>query len=245
MDDIQTQPLPPLPAPQRVLVIMAHPDDPEFGAGGTVALLARQGAKVTYVVVTDGSKGSEDASFTHNTLFQTRQQEQRNAAAVLGVDDVHFLGFPDGQIYNNEELREALVRQIRLHRPDILITHDPTTRFWRGTRINHPDHRAVGDTALDAVYPLARDRLNFLTHEEEGLQPFKVLDVLLTGTNEPNFVVDISEVFDLKIRSICEHASQIRDPEGLTERMQSFAREMAEPYGVQAVESFRRVTLEG
>lgn len=243
--DSQPLPLPPLPAPERVLVILAHPDDPEFGAGGTVALIAAQGARVSYVIVTDGSKGTEDASFTHNTLFQTRQQEQRNAAAVLGVHDVHFLGFPDGQIYNNEALREALVRQIRTHRPDLLITHDPTTRFWRGNRINHPDHRAVGDTALDAVFPLARDRLNFLTHEEEGLEPYKVLDIFLTGTNEPTFAVDISEVFDLKIRSIREHLSQIRDPEGLAERMMTFGAEMAAPYGVQAVEVFRRITLEG
>jgi LmbE family N-acetylglucosaminyl deacetylase len=237
MSDSETLPLPPLPTPERVLVILAHPDDPEFGAGGTAALLAAQGAKVTFVVVTDGSKGSEDAAFNHSSLFQTRQQEQINAAAVLGVHDVHFLGFPDGQIYNNEELREAMVRQIRTHRPDLLITHDPTTRFWRGTRINHPDHRAVGDTALD--------RLNFLAHEEEGLEPYKVLDILLTGTNEPNFAVDISEVFDLKIRAICEHVSQIRDPEGLRERMMSFGAEMAAPYGVQAVEVFRRITLEG
>jgi LmbE family N-acetylglucosaminyl deacetylase len=243
--DNETIVIPPLPTPERVLVILAHPDDPEFGAGGTVARLAAQGARVTFVIVTDGSKGTEDAAFTHDTLFQTRQQEQINAAAVLGVQDVHFLGFPDGQIYNNEELREALVRQIRTHRPDLLITHDPTTRFWRGTRINHPDHRAVGDTALDAVFPLARDRLNFLAHEEEGLEPYKVLDILLTGTNEPNFAVDISEVFDLKIRAICEHVSQIRDPEGLRERMMSFGAEMAAPYGVQAVEVFRRIILEG
>jgi LmbE family N-acetylglucosaminyl deacetylase len=234
-----------LPTPERVLVIMAHPDDPEFGAGGTVARLAAQGARVTYVVVTDGSKGSEEDSFTHDLLTSTRQEEQRAAAALLGVSHVHFLGFPDGQIYNNEELREALVREIRRHRPDLLITHDPTTRFWMGSRINHPDHRAVGDCALDSVYPLARDRLNFLHHEEEGLRPHKVLDILLTGSNESNYVVDIADVLDLKIEAICAHRSQVRDPEGLSERMIARSRELGQAWGIPAAEEFRRVTLEG
>lgn len=233
-----------LPTPERVLVLLAHPDDPEFGAGGTIARLAEQGAKVTYVIVTDGSKGSEDPRFTHDSLFQTRQQEQRNAAALLGVQDVHFLGFPDGQIYNNEALREAMVRQLRAHRPDLLITHDPTTRIWRGNRLNHPDHRAVGDAALDAVYPLARDRLNYLQHEEEGLQAHKVLDILLTGTNEPNFAVDISEVLDRKIQAICAHECQISDPAALRERMTQFAGEVGTEWGFPAAEIFRRITLE-
>ncbi len=235
----------PLPTPARVLVVLAHPDDPEFGAGGTIARLAAQGARVTYVIVTDGSKGSEDVSFTHESLFNTRQTEQRNAAALLGVHDVHFLGFPDGQIYNDQPLREALVRQIRMHRPDLLITHDPTTRIWRGTRLNHPDHRAVGDATLDAVFPLARDRLNFLEHEEEGLQAHKVLDILLTASNEPNFAVDISDVLELKLQSIIAHVSQIREPEAMRERMTTYAGELGQQWGFAAAELFRRVTLEG
>ena len=233
-----------LPTAARVLVIMAHPDDPEFGAGGTIARLAAAGARVTYVVVTDGSKGSEDESFTHDLLFNTRQQEQRAAAAILGVEDVHFLGFPDGQIYNNEALREALVRQIRTHRPDLLITHDPTTRFWMGNRINHPDHRAVGDTALDAVFPLARDRLNFLEHEAAGLKPHKGLDILLTGTNEPNFAVDIADVVEQKIASIVAHRSQIANPTELRERMVERMEAMGQEWGVPAAEVFRRIQME-
>jgi LmbE family N-acetylglucosaminyl deacetylase len=236
---------PQLPTPDRVLVILAHPDDPEFGAGGTIARLSEQGATVTYAIVTDGSKGSEETHFTHELLFNTRQQEQRDAARILGVTDVHFLGFPDAQIYNNEELREALVHTIRTHRPDLLITHDPTTRIWRGNRLNHPDHRAVGDATLDAVYPLARDRLNYLHHTEQGLLPHKVLDILLTGSNEPNFAVDISTVFDRKIEAITAHKSQIRDPEGLAGRMREYAGHMGKEWGMEAAELFRRVTLEG
>ncbi len=245
MSDIDSESKMTLPSAARVLVILAHPDDAEFGAGGTVALLVEQGATATFVIVTDGSQGTEETDYTHESLFNKRQQEQVAAARLLGVEDVHFLGFPDGQIYNNQPLREAIVRQIRRHRPDLLITHDPTTRIWRSNRLNHPDHRAVGDTVLDAVYPLARDRLSFNEHEKEGLQPHKVLDILLTGTNEPNFAVDISDVFDLKIRSICAHESQIRDPEGLRERMTSYARELGKEWNMDAVELFRRVTLEG
>lgn len=233
------------PIPERVLVILAHPDDPEFGAGGTIARLAAQGAEVTYVVVTDGSKGSPEPGMTSAQLVELRQEEQRAAAHLLGVKRVNFLGFPDGQIYNNEALREALVRQIRHYRPNLLITHDPTTRFWRGNRLNHPDHRAVGDTALDAVFPLARDRLNYLHHEEEGLEPHKVLDLLLTGSNEANFAVDISEALDLKIRAICAHGSQIKEPEALRERMTAYAQEMGEAWGLPAAEIFRRITMEG
>lgn len=233
------------PLPERVLVILAHPDDPEFGAGGTVARLAAAGSQVSYVIVTDGSKGSEEADQTGERLFETRQQEQRNAAALLGVTDVHFLGFPDGEIYNDRALREAIVRQIRTHRPNLIITHDPTTRIWRGSRLNHPDHRAVGDTTLDAIYPLARDRLNFREHEAAGLAPHKVLDILLTGTNEPNFAVDISAELDRKIKAICAHESQIREPDELRRRMERYLKEQGAEFGMEAAELFRRVTMEG
>ncbi|MDQ4074829.1 MAG: PIG-L family deacetylase [Chloroflexota bacterium] len=241
MDESETMNL---PVVERVLVVMAHPDDPEYGAGGTVARLVAQGATVTFAIVTDGSKGSEEEGFTREALFNTRQQEQIAAAAVLGVHGVHFLGFPDGEIYNNQALREAIVRQIRTHRPDLLITHDPTTRIWRDNRINHPDHRAVGDATLDAVYPLARDRLNFLHHEEEGLKPHRVLDILLTGSNDPNFAVDISDVMDTKVRALLAHKSQIREPEELHKRLAEYARELGEQWGLSAAEVFRRVTLE-
>ncbi len=229
--------------PKRVLFIAAHPDDPEFGAGGTIARWIRNGAQVTYVIVTDGSKGSNDHDITSDELVRLRQAEQRAAAKILGVSEVVFLGYPDSQVYNTLELRRDLVRQIRLHRPDLVVTHDPTTRFIGDTYINHPDHRAVGDTALDAVFPLARDRFNFPEHECEGLSPHAVSNVLVRPTNEPNEWVDITETIELKISALREHRSQIADPETLATRVRQRAREYAKDTPYAFAERFRRITL--
>jgi LmbE family N-acetylglucosaminyl deacetylase len=228
---------------ERVLFIVAHPDDPDFGAGGTTARWVRCGAQVTYVIVTDGAKGSRDPDLVGARLSQIRQAEQLAAAQMLGVSQVVFLGYPDGEVYNTPALRRDLVRQIRLHRPDLVVTHDPTARFIGRSWINHPDHRAVGDTALDAVFPLARDRLNFPEHEREGLAPHKVLNVLLTPTNEPNEWVDISETLDLKIAALCEHRSQIGDPEALAARVRQRAQDYAAGTPFTHAERFRHIAL--
>ena len=229
--------------PERVLFIVAHPDDPEFGAGGTIARWVRGGTRVTYVIVTDGSKGSKDRELTSEKLVQVRYAEQRAAAQVLGVAEVVFLGYPDGQVYNTPELRRDLVRQIRLHRPDLVMTHDPTARFIGHGYINHPDHRAVGDTALDAIFPLARDRFNFPEHEREGLSSHTVFNVLLRPTNEPNEWVDISETIELKIAALREHRSQISDPAAMATRVRQRAREYAQGMLVEYAECFRHITL--
>ncbi len=231
------------PTPQRVLIISAHPDDPEFGAGGTVARWARQGAHVTYVIVTDGSKGSAEPGMTSAELIAIREAEQRAAAEILGVAEVIFLGYEDGRVRNTLELRRDLVRQIRLHRPDILITHDPTTRIIDNAWLNHTDHRAVGDTALDAVFPLARDRLNFPEHEAEGLDAHKVLDLFLTPTNVPNYYVDITETMEQKIAALCAHKSQIGEPDKLAERIRERNSRYAATTSVTYAERFRRVRL--
>lgn len=229
--------------PERVLFIVAHPDDPDFGAGGTTARWARDGAQVTYVIVTDGSKGTNDPTLAGAELFQVRQTEQWAAARVLGVSEIVFLGYPDGEIFNTPELRRDLVRQIRIHRPDVVVTHDPTARFFGHNWINHPDHRAVGDAALDAIFPLARDRLSFPEHEREGLTPHTVLDIFLTSTNEPNEWVDITETLELKIAALREHRSQISDMEGLAERLRQRAQEYAEDKPYPYAERFRHITL--
>ncbi len=233
------------PTPERVLVMVAHPDDPEFPAAGTIAFWAVQGVQVTYVIVTDGSKGSSEPGMTSAELVKLREMEQRAAASVLGVSEVVFLRHEDGRVVNSTELKRDLVRQIRKYRPDVLITHDPTARIINNTRINHPDHRAVGDAALDAVFPLARDRLNFPEHEAEGLEPHKVLDIFLTGTNEPNLTVDITGTIDKKIAALVEHKSQISDPEALEVRMRDFAARSAEGTSFLYAERFRRVQLPG
>jgi LmbE family N-acetylglucosaminyl deacetylase len=234
-----------IPQPERALVIVAHPDDPEFSVGGTVARWAKEGTQVIYMIVTDGSKGSGSREIAPEDLVRTRQQEQRAAAKVLGVSQVVFLGYPDGETTNSLALRRDLVRQIRLHRPDIVLTHDPTARIFDNSWLNHPDHRAVGDTTLDAIYPLARDRLNFPELEQEGLTPHKVLEILLFSTNEPNLWVDISETIDLKIAALQEHHSQIGDAERLAERIREWGRRRAEGTPYTYAERFRRIKLRG
>jgi LmbE family N-acetylglucosaminyl deacetylase len=233
------------PTPERVLVIAAHPDDPEFPAAGTLAAWTKAGADVRYVIVTDGSKGSSEPGMTSADLVAMRKEEQRSAADVLGVGEISFLGYEDGRVENNTALKRDLVREIRLHRPDVLITHDPTARIINNARLNHPDHRATGDAALDAVYPLARDRLNFPEHEAEGLEPYKVLDIFLTGSNDNNLTVDVTETIDLKLKALKEHKSQISDFEALETRMKEFAARNAEGTSFQFAEKFRRVRLAG
>jgi LmbE family N-acetylglucosaminyl deacetylase len=229
--------------PKRAMIISAHPDDPEFGAGGTVARWTMEGAEVTYVIVTDGSKGSEDREVTPAKLMAIREEEQRAAAAVLGVHKLIFLGYPDGEVYNTIELRGDLVRQLRTHRPDVVVTHDPTARIIGENWINHPDHLAVGDTALNAIFPLARDRLNFPEHEGEGLSPHKVMHVLLTPTSKPTFWMDISATIDRKIEALKKHVSQIGEPEDLAERMRQRAQEVAEDSSFAFGEAFRYIPL--
>jgi LmbE family N-acetylglucosaminyl deacetylase len=231
------------PQPERVLVIVAHPDDPEFGAAGTCAVWAAQGAEVTYGLVTDGSKGSSEEDMTREKLIEVREAEQRQAAEAVGVSQLVFLRQPDGEVSNTYELRELLVRQIRKFRPDVLVTHDPTSRIVGGRYLNHRDHRVVGDTTLDAIFPLARDRLNFPEHEAQGLAPHKVLDVFLIFSDQPNYWVDITTTVEHKIKALQAHKSQVGDPEELAERIYERTRAAAEHVSFEYGEAFRRVQL--
>ncbi len=231
------------PQPERVLLVVAHPDDPEFGAAGMVALWAEQGAEVTYVIVTDGSKGSAEKDMTTEKLIAIREEEQQKAAEAAGVSRVVFLRQPDGEIENNDHLRELIVRQIRTYKPDVLITHDPTSRIVGGRYLNHRDHRNVGDAALDAAFPLARDRLNYPEHEAEGLEPHKVLDVFLIFSDNPNYWVDVSSTVEKKIDALREHKSQIADMDALPERIYERCRNAAEHVSFEFAETFHRVQL--
>jgi LmbE family N-acetylglucosaminyl deacetylase len=231
------------PHPERVLVIVAHPDDPEFGVAGTCAVWAAQGAEVTYVIVTDGSKGSAEEDMTREKLIEVREAEQRQAAEAVGVSNLVFLRQPDGEVSNTYELREKLVRQIRKYKPDVIVTHDPSTRIFRDSYLNHRDHRVVGDTTLDAIFPLARDRLNFPEHEAEGLAPHKVLDVFLIFSDQPNYWVDITTTVEQKIKSLQAHKSQIGDLEELAKRIYERTQAVAEHVSFEYGEAFRRVQL--
>lgn len=232
-------------SPPVVMGIFAHPDDPEFFSGGAFARWASEGAHIIFVLATSGDKGSSDPAMTSEKLIAIREEEERCAASVLGVKEVIFLRYPDGELQPNLALRRDLTRVIRLKRPDIVVTCDPTV-FWTGTRsINHPDHRAIGEAVLDAVYPTARDRLNFLEHErDEGLQPHKVLQVYISGTSSHTHKVDITAHLETKIRSLHEHKSQIADMEAMATRLRERSLDPEAPANTpRHVEYFRVLTL--
>ena len=226
------------------MVIMAHPDDAEFGCAGTVGKWAREGDEITYVVCTNGDKGSDDPTMTPQRLSAMREGEQRAAADILGVRHVVFLGYPDGDLEPTPSLRRDLTREIRRYRPEIVVTTDPTTRFARDEYINHPDHRAAGEAAMQAVFPASRDRLHFPELLSEGLMPHKVKQVYLTLTNEPNQWVDISEVVELKIQALRAHVSQFSGWEGWEEVVLEWARTAGAEQGLAYAEAYRRIVIE-
>ncbi len=229
---------------KKVMVVLAHPDDPEFMCGGTVARWAAEGKEIIYVLATRGDKGSDDPTMTPERLAQIREQEQRAAAAVLGVREVIFMGYPDGELVPDLRLRRDITRLIRQVRPDIVITADPTTRYFGSNYINHPDHRAIGEATLDAVYPAARDRFNFIElWRDEGLEPHKVREVYVGNTYEADVQVDITDYIDKKIAALLEHKSQIKDPAGLAERIRQRASASNDGAGPPYVERFRRFVL--
>ena len=224
-----------------VLVVTPHPDDAEGGAGGTMARWAAEGRKVVLVVCTNGDKGTSDRSFTPAKLAETREKEQRAAAKVLGLSDVVFLRIPDQGLEDNDLLREAIVRQIRVHRPETVITIDPNRMY-----IRHRDHHMAGRVTLDAVFPYARDHLAYPEHLAEGLEPHKVKQVYLWGTEEPDAFVDISDTFQTKRDALFCHASQVGEP---TEEGEARARErfaaIGKRIGVAYAEQFKLIELPG
>jgi LmbE family N-acetylglucosaminyl deacetylase len=226
--------------PDTALVIAAHPDDGDFGAAGYSAQLARKGWDVYFLVVTNGAKGTDDRSMTRERLIALRRAEQREACRRMGVRDVFYLDNEDGELVYDRRLLEQIVRHIRMVRPHTVITHDPTDIIIRDSFINHPDHRATGTAALDAVYPTARDHLNFPEHLAEGLEPHKVREVLLWSSNQPNFDVDITADVDLKIFALSAHVTQF----GKQEDFATFSRERWKSDDGRYLERFRRLELQ-
>ena len=232
-----------LPTPERVLVVAAHPDDIEFGAAGTVARWVDEGAEVRYLLATNGDKGSDDPSTDPSALGRRREEEQRAAAAEIGVSGVDFLAEPDGQLEPSLRLRERVTFAVRAFQPEAVMTHDPTVIFVNNEWINHPDHRAVGQVTVDAVFPTARDPLNFPEHLAQGLQPWKVAELFLWSTNEANQIVDISGTLERKIAALSRHASQFHDFNETARWLRRRAEELGERAGYGAAEGFRRVML--
>jgi LmbE family N-acetylglucosaminyl deacetylase len=232
-----------LPTPERVLVVAAHPDDIEFGAAGTVARWVSEGAEARYLLLTRGDKGSDNPDADPVALAALREDEQRAAAAEIGVAAVDFLGEPDGQVEPSLRLRERVTRAIRAFRPEIVMSHDPTVLFVNNEWVNHPDHRAVGTVVVDAVFPTARDPLNFPEHLAAGLAAWKVAELFLWSTNEANQLVDIGATLDRKIAALAHHVSQFRDFDETARWVRRGAEELGERAGYPAAEGFRRVML--
>ena len=225
-----------------LLVITPHPDDAEFGASGTVARLARQGQSVVYVVVTNGDKGTDDINVLPQNLAETREKEQLAAAEILGVKEVIFLRHPDQTLEDTPEFRKEIVRHIRTLRPEVVITADPYRRYvW------HRDHRIVGRVVLDAVFPYARDVWAYPDLLKEGIHPHKVREVWLWAPEDQdiNFRSDITETFDLKVKALSCHKSQIKEP--FKSEMEKWlcqrAKDMAGGEKFKLAEGFHRVEI--
>jgi len=227
---------------QRAMVVFAHPDDAEFGSAGTVARWTRDGKDVYYVVTTDGSKGSSDLEMASDTLIALRQHEQCEAARVLGVRDVAFLGFEDGMLEPTMELRRAITAEIRRHKPDVIICQSPTRDLSGMVFVHHPDHLATGEAALAAVYPCARDRLTFPELLEQGLEAHSVREVWIVGTSSPDHFIDITDTIETKVRALQAHVSQVghRDVQDFVPER---ARQLGEPRGMQYAEGFKRIQI--
>jgi LmbE family N-acetylglucosaminyl deacetylase len=230
---------------ERVLVISAHPDDPEFGAGGTIAKLAQDGAEVYYLICTDGSQGGEDPEVPDEELIATRRREQCDAAGVLGVRDVVFLTHRDGSLAPNVELRRDITRQIRRFKPDLVITHMPGRVLGMPIGGSHPDHLAVGEATLAAVYPDARNPRAYREMLLEGLQPHKVREVWIPAFVEGDHFIDVSAVIELKIRAIECHRSQFQKPDMEPDAPAKWIRERlratGEKAGFEYAEGFKRI----
>ncbi len=227
--------------PQRAMFIFAHPDDIEFGVAGTAAKWTQHGSDVVYVLITDGNVGSHVEGHTAAEVAQIRRGEQTAAAEVVGARCV-FLGYHDGLLQPTLELRKDLVRQIRTHRPNVVVCGDPSVYFPSDSYINHPDHRAAAQAALDAVFPAAEMNLLYPDLAAEGLTGHKVNHVYVHWGQEPNVFVDISETIDLKIEALQKHVSQIGEWD-VEKNLRDWAAGTGKRVGFGYAEAFRRITL--
>ncbi len=230
-----------LPEASRILVVGAHPDDPDFACGGTVARWIAEGAAVRYVVVTSGDKGMPDPSLDPHVFTRTREAEQESSARLLGVEGVTFLRLTDGEVFDTLDLRRQLAAEMRRFRPDLIVTHDPLTRIYR----QHPDHRAVGFATINAAFPSIRLATFFPEQAAQGLEPLDVHEMLLFGSDQPDTFFDIAPVFERKLEALTCHVSQVSAfPGGVFERVRGRAAEAGAPAGLELAEAFLSVHME-
>ncbi len=224
---------------ETILVVTPHPDDAEGGAGGTIAKWAAEGKRVILVVCTNGDKGTSDRAISPARLADIREKEQLAAAEVLGIAEVVFLRFPDQNLEDSRAFRLALVRQIRKHRPDLVVTIDPNRPY-----IRHRDHYMTGRVTLDAVFPYARDHLAFPELLDEGLEPYKVQEVWLFRPQSPDTYIDVTDTHQVKMDALYCHASQMSRPkEEASARSSERAAETGKAIGGGLAEAFMRISL--
>jgi len=230
------------------LVIVAHPDDAEFGAAGTIATWANEGWAVHYVICTDGSGGGPDDATdvgpeARRAMFETRKKEQRAACDALGAKDITFLGYPDGLLEPSIELRRSLVRMLRQYRPSRVLCQSPDRTWTPGYAIgrHHPDHLAAGQAAIMAIYPASQNGWDFPELLKEGLKPHKVKEVFFMGAPNPNFAVDISAAMEQKIAALRAHVSQLGSHfEQVEERIRHWSAEAGKEHDMAYAELFHR-----
>jgi LmbE family N-acetylglucosaminyl deacetylase len=230
--------------PARFMVIVAHPDDADFGPAGTAAQWIDEGSEGWLVCCTSGDAGADDWRQDPLELAATREAEQHQAARIVGFAGISFLHQPDGALANDLALREQLTREIRTFRPDAVLCVDPETVFYNDGGVNHTDHRTAGMAAVDAVYPAARNGMAFPWLARDGLEPHVVRRLFLFWTNRPTVAVDTTATVDRKIAALRAHPTQIRKPEELEPRIRDWAREDGKRIGADAAETFRVIVIE-
>jgi len=225
---------------KEILVILAHPDDPEFFLGGSIARWIKMGHTVRYVLLTQGDKGAKDVTLTAQEISNIRIREQQDACDYLGVKSVDFMDYEDGYIVPDLEMRKRVVREIRKYQPQILVTCDPSNIFPSSQYINHPDHRYAGQVVVDAAFPAAGNHFFFMDLIEDGYPPHEVEEVWMSLTSQPDVTLDVTEFSDVKLEALKQHASQIGDPETFEKRMRDRVTDL-ETGQIKLEETFRRI----
>jgi LmbE family N-acetylglucosaminyl deacetylase len=231
---------------KRVLVVMAHPDDCDFGAGGTIAQWCAKGIQVSYCIITNGDQGGEESGIPLEEMAQVRQKEQRDAGAALGVSDITYLNYRDGWLMPSIELRKEIVKAIRIAKPDRMVVQSPE-RNWERIFASHPDHLAAGETAIQAVYPDARNPYAFTDLKEAGFEPWRVREVWMTGSPTPNHFVDITDTFSKKMAALHAHVSQTAHNKELEKMVREWGERNAQAQGLDAgrvVEVFKVINTD-
>ena len=219
----------------QILVTIPHPDDAESRMAGAVAHWIREGKDIIYIICTNGDKGTSDPNTKQEELVKIREQEQLAAATILGVREVIFLGHPDQSLEDTPEFRKEIVKLIRMYKPEIVVTVDPYQGY-----LDHKDHRITARVTLDAVFPYAGDVHSYPDLLEQGWQPHKVKEVLIYGTEDPNYHINITDTIDFKIAALRCHRSQVGDRPEIAEWMKQRARKSAEGQDYELAEAFRR-----